>query len=178
MDGLRYRDTVPLRWRLVDELPQGPELARVLKGNEQLLQLLPSLEAPAEHAYDDEPPSRYMQMLELRLRLLTELLADLLVQTQSLPPEHPVELSVNELDWLDEDPPAVSSAVMVEIYLSPSMPRPLRLPGVVASVSTEQGGQWVNCRLQIRNEAMAAELEKLIFRQHRRMVASQRRPNS
>lgn len=175
MDGLRYRDTVPLRWRLVDELPQGPELARILRSNEQLLQLLPSLEAPPDHAYDDEPPSRYMQMLELRLRMLTELLADLLVQTQALPPEHPIELSVNELDWLDEDPPAVSSAVMVEVYLNPSMPRPLRLPAVVASLSTEQGGQWVNCRLQIDSEVVTAELEKLIFRQHRRLVASQRK---
>src|SRR5690625_82934 len=137
MSGLRYRDTAPLRWRALDSLPEGPELLKLLRGNEQLLQLLPSIEAAPEQTYDDEPPPRHMQMLELRLRMLTELLADLLIQARPLPQQRSFELSVNELSWLDTEPPAVGQSIMVEIYLTLYLPKPLQLPAVVASVAAE-----------------------------------------
>jgi hypothetical protein len=63
---------------------------------------------------------------------------------------------------------------MIELYLHRLLPRPLNLPAVVERVETATGEQRVICRLYLAGEAVQAELEKLIFRQHRRAVASKR----
>lgn len=174
MSSLHYEGTVPLRWQLLEALPAGEALLQLGHDNERLLQLLPGLESTPEPAHDEEAPPRYMQLLELRLQLLTELLAELLAKTQPLPPAHRVMLSAETIGWEEEAPPPLGAVLMVELFLHRLMPRPLRLPVVVESLEPAAASQRVQARLQPLPEAAAAELDKLIFRQHRRRIASMR----
>lgn len=174
MSGLRYEDTLPLRWQQLEALPAGQTLLQLSRDNERLLQLLPGLETAPEPVHDEEAPPRHMQLLELRLQLLTELLAELLAQTRPLPPPHALTLSTEVIDWLDDAPPPSGAVLMIELYLHRFLPRPLRLPAVVESLQPATGGQRVSARLQPLGEVVTDELDKLAFRQHRRRVASLR----
>lgn len=174
MSGLRYQNILPLRWRQVEALPVGQESERIARDNELLLQLLPTLEEAPDHGHDEESPPRHIQMLELRLQLLTELLADLLSQARPLPLARHVEIMAEAIEWIDDNPPLESTMLMIELYLHRLLPRPLNLSAVVEHVETAPGGQRVICRLHLDGEAVQTELEKLIFRQHRRAVASKR----
>lgn len=175
MSALRYEDQVPLRWRELEALPTGLERERIARENSRLLQLLPSLEEGAqEHVHDEEPPPRYIQLLELRLQLLTELLADLLAQSRPLPAVHALGITAEFIDWLDAQPPAPGALLLVEVFLHPLLPRPLCLLAEVMTVEPCAKGGQVMARLQVNAELVQAELEKLIFRQHRRTVALQR----
>lgn len=175
MSGLSYEGMVSLRWQPLDALPAGDDLLQLAGDNERLLQLLPGLESMPESAHDEEAPPRYMQLLELRLQLLTELLAELLAQSQPPPPSHRVTLSAESISWEDEAPPPPGTALMLELFLHRHLPRPLRLPAVVERIEPAAAGQRVLARLQRLPEAAAAELDKLIFRQHRRRIASLRK---
>lgn len=174
MGALRYEDIVPLRWQQIEVLPEEREQERIALENIRLLQLLPSLEGSPGPVDDEEPP-RYIQTLELRLQLLTELLADLLAQSRPLPPERPLGITAETLDWLEGNPPAVGALLLVEVFLHPLLPRPLRLPAEVVAVEARKEGQQVLARLHVNAEVAQAELEKLIFRQHRRVIARQRK---
>ncbi|NLO79809.1 MAG: hypothetical protein GX093_05815 [Xanthomonadaceae bacterium] len=180
MNALRYQDNVPLRWQELTALPSGAEEERIARDNSRLLQLLPFLEESGQeqHPHDEEPPPRYIQLLEQRLLLLTELLADLLAQSRPLPPSHEIGITANTLDWIDDEPPAPGALLLVELFLHPLQPRPLRLPVEVLAVEPHEDGQQVHARLHVNADHAQAELEKLIFRQHRRIIASRRQGRS
>lgn len=175
MSALRYEDRIPLRWQELEALPTGQEQERIAHANSRLLQLLPSLEDTPEHTHDEDPPPRYIQILELRLQLLTELLADLLAQSRPLPPVHVVSLTADSVEWQDAQPPTVGSSLLVEVFLHPLLPRPLCLAAEVMQLEPQEESSLVRARLHIPADTAQAELEKLIFRQHRRAVASRRK---
>lgn len=169
MSRLRYEDSIPLGWRRLASPLTEAELDRLQRENERLLLLLASLEPTAEP--DEEGPlPRHLQLLELRLQLLTDLLAELLAQTLPLPPARSMWLSAERIGWQDEAPPAIGERVQIEVYLSEAVPRPVRLQAVVESVA----GAEVSARLEPTGEGVADQLEKLIFRQHRRRIARER----
>lgn len=173
MTVLRYEDSIPLHWRPLDALPTGDNLDRLDRHNERVLALLPSLETPTEPVLDEEPP-RHLQVLEQRLQLLTELLGELLAQQRPLPPVRSVALSAEDIEWSDDTPPRAGATVMVEIYLHRLLPGPLRLPVTVERQEPDGAGERVVGRLASVGDSVVAELEKLIFRQHRRAIANRR----
>jgi hypothetical protein len=170
MGGLRYQDSIPLRWQPLASGLSADALAQLARDAEQLLTLLAGLENVGEAPVDDEPRPRYLQQLELRLQLMTELLGELISQTRPLPSARPVALSADRLEWQDDAPPAAGTHLIVELYLHRLLPRPLRLPVRVDAVD----GQRVAAGLADLGDSVIAELEKLIFRQHRRAVANSR----
>lgn len=168
MSELRYQDVIPLRWTRPAVPPSAAELDRLDRDNERLLRLLPALENPESVADDAQP--RQMQLLELRLQLLTDLLGELLAQANPLPPARALSLSVEEVSFSDETPPPEGEVVILELYLSASIPRPLRLPVRVSSAEPA----LVTGRLEGVGEPVRDLLQKLIFRQHRRAIAIRR----
>lgn len=174
MTVLRYEENIPLQWRPLGALLSADELDRLDRHNERVLALLPGLETPTDPALDEEPPPRHLQVLEQRLQLLTELLGELLAQQRPLPPVRAVAFSAEDIEWSDDAPPRVGATVMVELHLHRLLPGPLRLPVAVERQEAGGDGERVLGRFAGVGDGVVAELEKLIFRQHRRAIASRR----
>jgi len=174
MGELRYHDQVPIRWQVLTEPLAEAELDRYARDNERLLRQLAGLEASLESGEEDGPAPRYLQVLELRLQLMAELLAEVLAQTRPLPPRRSIWLSGAALEWIAPQPPQAGADLLVELFLHEALPRPLRLPARVTQVDAQGERSRVQTTLQSLGDGVVEQLEKLVFRQHRRMVASRR----
>lgn len=175
MSELYYQDRLPLRWR-PSPASTPDDLARLRAGNERLLRLLPALEASGEPGDDDGPLPRHVQLLDLRLQLLTELLGELLAREADLPAPRPIRLGCDRLAWQEAAPPAPGAELRVELFLNPALPRPLELPVRVKTVdeADPDGPAWVEAEAMDLGDAVRDGLVKLVFRHHRRQLARQR----
>lgn len=169
--NLRFQGKLPFHWQRLEAEPEAAERERLARDNERLLQLLPGVEPPPEPADEEGPLPRHLQHLELKLQLLTELLGELLARSHPLPPRRDVWFSTDQVGWHEAgDVPAIGMIVLAEPYLNESVPRPLRLIGQVRSV---QEGEVV-AELRHPGDGVLVQLDRLIFRHHRREIASRK----
>lgn len=166
---LSYRETLPITWRLAAGEAVGAALA------EQNLRMLAAA-ATLEERGRIEPDAAHAQELDRlnhKFDVMIELLGALLRSVQPPPPGRSVQLSREGLSWTPaEAPPAVGSAVVVDLYLHPCAPGVWRWSGeVVAHCDGE-----ICVRFSAMPEALAAALERHVFMRHRRSVAEARSP--
>ena len=175
-DGLIFEETLPVVWT-AGPLPEGSALARLNSDNHQLLGAESSLDEVRVHeALKDESPAlvHELQRLEYKVNILLRLTADLALRSSGVPPAQRVRLTPRALEWFGEQTPAVGSTGVLALYVNSALPQAVKIPCVVAGERLQDNLRAAQLRFSGVSEAVVEQLEKLIFRHHRRLVAGAR----
>lgn len=168
--GLTLTLRCSLRW--LDQPPGTPgEVAA------RALEVLERLEALEErpHTLDEDPAlGRELARLERKLDTVLDLLGALLDSARPRPPATAVELRAHALAWeaVPGAAPPPGARGWIELSLS-ELPWPLVL---AAQVTGTDGAGRTEAVLPDASETLTDGLSRLIFRRHRRAVASTRKP--
>ena len=174
-DGLILEETRHVSF-VPGPLAEGAELARINADNLQLLIAEASIEeARANEALKEESPAllHELQRLEYKLNILLRLTAELTMRQQSMPPLQRIRLAAHAME-LGGEVPAVGVGGLTKLYINPSVPQPLLLPGVVVGELTRDAQRIAQLQFAGISAPVADALEKLIFRHHRRLIAGTR----
>ncbi|MBQ0720122.1 MAG: PilZ domain-containing protein [Gammaproteobacteria bacterium] len=174
--GLYYESNISLVWQLVDALPGDNELVKINEDNSRFLKALAALNEGAPEAGEELPQTAAeLQRLDLKLNLLLEFVGQLLASQRSLPPPTRVRLGHAAIEWLAEDCPPPGAQICIEVYLRSELPAPLKFHGIAVLAGSEPGSDGASKRVQLRfvglNATLQDDLEKFIFRRHRRSIA-------
>ena len=174
--GLYYESNISLVWQIVGGLPADNELVTINEDNSRFLKALAALSEGAPDAGEELPQTAAeLQRLDLKLNLLLEIVGELLANQRTLPAPTKVRLGHTGIEWLSEDCPPSGAHVCIEVYLRSELPSPLKFHGVAVLTDAEAGSGSASRRVQVRfaglNPALQDDLEKFIFRRHRRSIA-------
>ncbi len=175
-EGLSYEDALPLQWRPMDGPLSGEDLLRLNRDNETILKVAMVLGESRPESTDDPNLSSELSHLDFKLNVLLDLVGHLVIREQPLPDPAALRLGARGLEWVAESPPALGARLLVSLYLYPPYPHPVELPARVLSVEPAASGARVRVRFEELSEAVAEGLERLIFRNHRRLIAQSRVP--
>jgi len=168
-------DELPVGARELEAWPAEARLERINTSNEVLLRALVAMDAlPATHGDDHERHGEDFQRLEARVGLLLNLVARLVEAQQALPDALPVVYNSRGMQLQLPVSIEAGSQVAVDLYLSGLYPTPLQLFGVVDACEPDASAWRVSLFFHGMTTAMRSELDKLVFRRHRRQVARQR----
>lgn len=179
--SVAYQANLPVKWEVLTGSSDASQRLAASARNEELLSALLVLdEAPAEP--DDEPSSEQWLRLDAKLNLIVSLLSEFVAQQKGLPPAMPVNVSLNRLEIGPiglASMPENGAALLLDLYLSPQLPRSLKLTGRVEAIEQvlDQGGMFT-LHLDSLAESTQNLLERYVFRQHRRAVAQARAADS
>lgn len=176
-DGLIFEESLPIAFATGPALSPG-SLTRLNADNHQLLAAEASLDDMRIHeALKDESQAllHELQRLEFKLNVLLRLTADLARRNNSLPAARWVRFSATGLEWSGADAPAVGSSGVLDLYINPTLPQPLKLPvSVVGDVKNPLHGDAAQMQFTGLSAPVVDLIEKLIFRHHRRLIAGSR----
>jgi hypothetical protein len=174
-EALSYHDRLPLGWVPLQSLPEGLEAERLAESNARLLVALTLL---SEHpVHNDEPSAAELEMqrVQQKLNLLLELVGGFLGQQAARPPAVPLRLSWRGVVWQGGGL-QMGAAGMVELYLSPMLPQPLRWPARIAATGAGAAEGETHAEFAPAPDFCQAALERHVFQQHRRQIAETRQP--
>ncbi len=115
-----------------------------------------------------------LQRLEYKVNILLRLTAELTLRNSGMPPPQRVRLTSRALEWFGELAPALGSTGLLSVYINPALPQPVKFPCVVAAERIQDDVRVAQLRYSGVSEAVVEQLDKLIFRHHRRLVAGAR----
>ncbi|MEP6548268.1 MAG: PilZ domain-containing protein [Gammaproteobacteria bacterium] len=175
-DGLIFEDLLPIQWT-AGPLAEGLTLARLNADNHQLLGAEASLDEVRVHeALKDESPAlvHELQRLEYKVNILLRLTAELAVRSSGLPPAQRVRLTSRALEWFGTQRLAVGATGLLTVYINSSLPQPVKIPCEIAGERMQDNLHVAQMRFHGLSDAVVEQLDKLIFRHHRRLVAGAR----
>ena len=166
---LAYEGELPVIWRALEALPEWLTLARLNQADEELLAVIAGQEQGRNDLLgdDDDPVAQRLGELESKLNLVIDLVGQLLRQNLLIPEPTPLRFNADGIIWRPAAPPAEGALVMVELFPSMLIPRPLSLPGRVNAVEDGE----VRVAFEGIGEPLADMIHKYVFRYHRRAVA-------
>ncbi len=176
-EGLFYESNIPLVWQVMDAVPDDNELMIINEDNGRFLKALAALNEGMPEAAEEIPQTAAeLQRLDLKLNLLLEIVGQLLASQSTLPLPTQVRLGHCGIDWVAQDFPPSGVLVRVEVYLRKELPSPLKFHGVaVITEGAQDDVDGEKKRVQLRfvglSTALQDDLEKFIFRHHRRSIA-------
>jgi hypothetical protein len=173
--GLVLEEYLPLAC-VVQNAPLDPQrVVSLQNANERVLNTVTAIEESRAEVSDEYVGmANELQRIEFKLNLVLDLVSQVLLHNLPLPPRTAVRLGADRIEWGSRTAPAAGQSVIVELYLNTRFPRPVMLPAKVANVDERPQGAWVVARLEPLGDTVTDMLEKLIFRSHRRRVASDR----
>lgn len=177
--GLSYINVLPVEWQLLSS-EQDDVLDRYLQSNESLLNAINDLEDHhvVESADEHSLVMQEVARLDRKLDLMLDMLGRILSQHQRIPQAAPVTLALEQVQWETTEPPEQKTHVEVRIYISQEYPMPLVLSGYVTKVTNGSAGRsLVTVELDTLPDPIENNLNKLIFRHHRRSIATARKPS-
>jgi hypothetical protein len=131
-------------------------------------------ERPASDRLDLESPiALELKRLDLKMSLMLELLMEGMAKGETRSVDSEVALDFRGVSW---SPAPASLSVgqrgRIELFVHRSLPRPLRFNGSIVEVDPVRG----SARLEFDrlDELEADQLERLIFKRHRRKIADVR----
>jgi Atypical PilZ domain, cyclic di-GMP receptor len=175
-DGLIFKESLPLVFT-PGPLLEGLGLVNLNADNHQLLGAESSLDDVRVHeSLKDESPAllHELQRLEFKLNIVLRLVAELTVRSHPAPLPQRVNLSSRGLEWFGADAPAIGVTGLLRLYINPALPQPLQIPCEVAADRTQDSVRVAQLRFEGLSETVVELLDKLIFRHHRRLIASAR----
>ncbi len=179
-DRLIYEDRVPLAIELLDGPMDDVDILHDSSGNERLLRSMSIHEENDVVDPDNEMSELQHEVHQLnhKINLLMSILSDLVKQQLTLPDAIHIKFNASAIRFrVDPDshhlallPIPVGTLVRLGMYLSPDVPKPLMFPAEIVEYDSEDG--WVSARFFGHSNATKALLDKIVFRYHRRQVAS------
>jgi len=168
-------DRLPLAVAAI-EPPSIELLHRWNSDNLDLLHALAAFEdAPREGRDDHGPFAAEIGKLDAKLRLILRLLGRLTAAGTPLPGECELRFGAGQLEWVGPAVGSVGTRVLAQLYLSPLISEPLRLPGLLVATPARAAGQeWQCLRYEGLHPMTVDSIEKHIFLYHRRAVAMAR----
>lgn len=173
-EGISLYEHMPFAW-------QGADLrdASVLDiANHETARALQALavyeETPREPGSDSaHHPSAEIQHLHAKVDVLLSLLGRLVAEQSGVPARHFVVLRGHGVEWSgpDQSKARPGDSGFAVVYPNPALPLALRLPGRIVASVERSGSRWLQTRFENLSPAVAASLEKMVFRRHRRQVA-------
>jgi hypothetical protein len=172
-DSLIYEDQLPLSWETRDENSQSVSFIRVAEHNEYVIRCVNLLgDQIREKSDEDSEAESTLIRLEAKVNLILEMLSNLNRDRSDVPQAAQVRLAATGIEWSSqEQPPAEGAKIWVKLYVDSRVPEAMQLAAQVVKVSDVGHGATVYARFEEMGEAVQDQLEKMIFRHHRRMVA-------
>jgi hypothetical protein len=144
------------------------------QANEDVLRAILSLDEIHRNELHEQDPALAQELvrLESKVDLVLELVGQLLVRQLVMPEAAALRVFAGRVEWETAAAPETGKPVLIELFICNRIPRPLWLPATMMA-SPKPG--WVAARFGDLGESVQDQLEKLIFRHHRRRVAVTRR---
>lgn len=174
--GLIYEARAPLVWRYVELRPDEKEIVAANTANEQLLRLITSLSEKPQEQADDELHAE-LERIDLKITVLLDMASSIIRDQLNLPAAEPIRMDAQGVEWETSQPPEPGRLLEVKVYIDPELPTPLELYGMAKLEKPEHDVKTAVCarmRFVKMGQSVSDELEKFIFRQHRKEVALQR----
>jgi hypothetical protein len=175
-DGLALHDFLALTWE-ASPLTDPAELEHYNQETARALQALALFEeAPKEISTDAVPKGQEFLHLEAKVDVLLSLVTRLVSHQEGLPKRHNTVLRADTLEWTGPcaEQARTGDTGVITIYPNPMLPMPFRLAGRVVSTVERAGVKWRLTRFENLSPLVSVGLEKLVFRRHRRQVATAR----
>lgn len=177
LQGISYRDQLPVTWQLLTALPSEGEQHRLDRANEELLHALLVRDEVHQENEDLEEGAglEHYRRLEAKLDLLLGLVTEMLAARGGLPAAHDLTLgtkglcihvAAEEMSDLKE-----GNLLRIQLYLDVQLPRPLQIFGVLTAVEVDS----FTVSFYPLQERVQDLLDKFVFRQHRRAIALRKR---
>ncbi len=174
--ALVYTDEVPVDWSRLETEPSAGRLSTMLSNNERLLRHIASLD-DIHHETDDEELAGLgpgLARLEFKLNILMEMVSAVLAHQITLPPRTEIRLGSSDVVWRTTGTdPAPGERCLVRLFINSQYPHPLELIGTVVRIDAQR--HEVTMHYDRLPDALQDQLEKLIFRQHRRLISQRHR---
>ncbi len=163
---------MPLAWKTLKGTPSEGQLARLNDANENVLNTVTSLEGVNPEYVDESAPlSQELAHIDFKLNLLLDMVSQLLSARTTIPNKVNVLFGARAVEWAAGPLPKTGDWVVVDLYLHPGYPRPLRVAGCAESGAEADA---VKVPFHGLSTPIQESLEKIIFRHHRRQVAQAR----
>jgi hypothetical protein len=170
-NGMVFAGSLPLVIELRAEAPREHELLRANEGNELLLRSVAVLEEKPDHDEND-PLAQELKRQDIKLNLILDMIGALLQQQQLLPVPREIQLTGSGLRAAITPNPVSTQHCSIQLYIEPSIPKPLTLFGQCHPSS--QAGM-TDIVFSGISQGVTDNLEKFIFRHHRRRIAQARK---
>lgn len=161
---------LPMDW--VETITPESALADVMADNLTLLRALLMLDEASVSV--DASRTDANSHLERRLDLLLLMASTALRGMQALPRERSCVLSGRRLYWASEGAIGVGRRMWARVWLRHRIALPLMLPGQIVEEEVEGDQLWHRLDIEPLEPALQNDLERFVFRHHRRQVARQR----
>jgi Atypical PilZ domain, cyclic di-GMP receptor len=173
--GLVLEEYLPVAC-VVQNSPLDPQrIVSLQNANERVLNTVIAVEdSHADVSEEYAGMANELQRMEFKINLVLDLVSQVLTHHLPLPPRAAVRLGADRIEWGTKTALSVGQALIIEVYLNSRFPRPVMLPARVESVEARPQGAWVVARFEQLGDTVTDVLEKMIFRSHRRRVASRR----
>jgi hypothetical protein len=169
--GLVFSGSLPLSLELMSGAPQENELLRANESNELLLRSVSVLEEKIDHDENDELVQE-LKRQDMKLNLILDMIGTLLMQQQVIPAAREIQLSGTGVRLGISANPVANQHCRIQLYIEPAIPKPLILFGQ-CHPSSEAG--MTEVVFSGVSQAVTDNLEKFIFRHHRRRIAQARK---
>ena len=172
-NSLVYEDALPLSWEKMVGESQTINLSRVAEHNEHVLRCVNLLSDQFKDRVDEESETEStLVRLEAKVNLVMEILSKLAAERSDTPKSVRVRVAATGIEWVcTEQPPLKGDMIWVQLHIDNRVPEAVQLAAQVVSVTDVASGVAVFARFEDMGEGVQDQLEKLIFRHHRRMVA-------
>ncbi|MBN1238762.1 MAG: PilZ domain-containing protein [Gammaproteobacteria bacterium] len=166
-------DELGLEWTALEETPDEATVAQMNARNATVLRTLALVEEHDETQSEDAERAE-LHRLEAKLDLTLELLSDLISMKRGRVPRRAVRFNSRGLCWRADDAPPAGTLLLVDCFVLPAWPIPLKLLARVHGAEAADDGHKVCTRLEQLDPGVRDWLEKLVFRRHRRAIARRR----
>lgn len=170
---LAYGDVLPVGFVALDLSSDPSQKASLAEKNLRVLLASAALEEHGQIDKADEtsPHATDLLRMEQKMNLLLDVVGYLLAQSQSRPQPTAIRLNALGAVWLASgESLAVGRSGVLQVYLRECLVQPLNLPAKVVLVRDDE----IHLEFDPMPDPVSDQLEKLVFRRHRRQVAGSR----
>jgi hypothetical protein len=172
--GIFYRRKVPLSAIRISEEDLESQLAELNYQNEQILKtLLLWNEKIVDPGEEQSGTDSVLMQLDFKVNVMMELLGYYLAQNSKLPREKQIMLNSSSVHWIQEEEVEFkeNDYLLVQLYLKSEYPKPVSFPTQCALIEKQDNLCQITSNFYGFSESVVDQLDKLIFREHRRNIA-------
>lgn len=173
-EGISLYERLPFSWAPA-ELGDLQELDHANHETARALQALAVYEEMPREMTSDSSHHANPDILHLQVKVdvLLSLMGRLIADQAGAPARHSLVLRGKSVEWSGPDQAKAKpgDTGYALIYPNPSLPMALRLPSRIVGSVERSGARWLQTRFEHLSPAVAAGVEKMVFRRHRRQIA-------